>query len=256
MSFNSDRTIRLVPMKLIITTLLIFVCIINFTSTYAQDRLPRNLDDAISYFKQHWSKKKLEDFRAKPENKAVVELHSFGTGLWIRNTWIRGNRDTVLTNFFSALGVHSADDMSSIILTSLHRSLNNKKINLHTQVENCKAYWNTIMDCEDKATKNAVLIYNKYKTGRIVTIYMPVDNSDNSKNAVQYGCPTSEWTFNPKNDLLIKAIIVEKYFINNKSNVFFKVQITNMNRKDTKIFLKEVKVGDTTDFSLSGLKIR
>jgi hypothetical protein len=146
--------------------------------------------------------------------------------------------------------------MSSIILTSLHRSLNNKKINLHTQVENCKAYWKTIIDCEDKATKNAVLIYNKYKTGRIVTIYMPVDNSDNSKNAVQYGCPTTIWTFNPKNDLQIKATIVEKYFINSKSNVFFKVRITNMNRKDTKIFLKEVKVGDTTDFSLSGLKIR
>jgi hypothetical protein len=84
---------------------------------------------------------------------------------------------------------------------------------------------------------------------------MPVDISDNYRNAVLYDCPTIDWTFDPKKDLLIKGKIIDKFFINDTSNVFFKVKIENLSNSKTEILMNPVKVGDKKDFSLDGLRV-
>lgn len=233
---------------------LFLICLLTLTSCKSQITLPKNLDEAVLYFQQHWTKTELNNFKNKPEEDAVTELH-FGTGMWIRNNWVHGDRDTALRNYFKGLGIYAPDDISSIILTSLHRTLNKKDIELDKQVEIYKAYWQPIIDCNKKQKEQAVSNYNKFKVGDTITIYMPVDTADGSPNAVLFDCPTTEWTFDKGKDLTLKGTVIKKYFINDSANVFFTIKINNLNRKDTEILMTKVKVGDKKDFSLTGLTI-
>ncbi len=232
-----------------------FAALFFLTSCKSQIRLPKNLDEAVLYFQQKWTGKELDKFKNMSEKEALIEIH-FGTGQWIRNNWVYGNRDTVLRNYFHSLGVFHPDDISAIILISLHRTLNKNDIELSKQIEHYQAYWKPIIDCEKKQISDAVLNYNKFRIGDSISIYMPVDSSDGSGNAVLYDCPTTEWNFDTDKDLLVKGIITNKYFINDTANVFFTVHITYMNRKDTPILMTEVKTGDEKDFSLSGITIK
>lgn len=234
--------------------ILLFICLFALANCKAQITLPKNLDEAVLYFQQHWTKKELKNFQNKPESDAVTELH-FGTGMWIRNNWVRGDRDTALRNYFKGLGIYAPDDISSIILTSLHRTLNKKDIELDKQVERYKAYWQPIIDCNKKQKTQAVSNYNRFKEGDNITIYMPVDTADGSPNAVLYDCPTPEWSFDKSKDLILKGTITKKYFINDTANVFFTVQVNYLNRKDTEILMTTVNVDDKKDFSLTGLTI-
>jgi len=213
--------------------------------------LPKNLDEAVLYFQQNWTTKELNDFKKRTESNAVIKLH-FGTGLWIRNNWVRGKRDTALTNYFHSFGISNPDDISIIILTSLHRKLNNKSVNLDKQVEKCKAYWKPIIECKEKVKVTALLNYNKYKVSDSISIYMPVDEN---RNAVIYECPDISWKFKDNKDLLIKGQIVRKYYINDTSNVFFTLKITSINRTDIQVLMTPIKVGDNKEFSLRGLKL-
>jgi hypothetical protein len=224
------------------------------TSCKSQTTLPKNLDEAVSYLQQKWSNTELANFKNKPEQDAVTELH-LSAGMWIRNNWVHGDRDPALTNYFDSLGIYHPDDISSIILTSLHRTLNQKDIQLDKQVESYKAYWKPIMDCQEKQKAEAVSIYKKFNEGDSITIYMPVDTAHGSRNAVFYNCPTPEWTFDKGKDLILKGTVTKKYFINDTANVFFTVNIKYMSRRDTQILMEQVKTGDEKSFSLTGLTI-
>ena len=216
--------------------------------------MPKNLDEAVLYFQQTWTKPQLDSFKRKDERKAIADIH-FGAGMWLRNNWVRGDRDTAFANYFHSLGIFAPDDISSIVFTSLHRTLNKKAIDLDKQIEPYKKYWKEITDCSEKKKNIAVTTYDRFKVGDNISIFMPVDISDNYRNAVLYDCPTIEWAFDPKKDLLIKGKIIDKYFINETSNVFFKVKIESLNNSKTEILMNPVKVGDNKDFSLDGLRV-
>jgi hypothetical protein len=233
---------------------LYLACLFFITSCKSQITLPRNLEESVLYFQQKWTKIQLDEFKNTAEDKAVTE-HHFGTGTWIRNNWVHGSRDTTLTNYFHSLGIFHPDGISSIILTSLHRTLNQRDIQLDKQVEKYKAYWNAIIDCKKKQKAQAVAIYKKFTEGDDITIYMRVDTAYGGRNAVIYNCPKTEWAFDKKKDLIIKGTITRKYFINDTANVFFTVCIKYMNHKDTEILMTKVTTGDQKDFSLTGLKI-
>ena len=234
--------------------LFLFIFLFALTSCKSQITIPKNLDEAILYFQQHWTKSQLKDFQSKAENKAVGELH-FETGLWIRNNWVHGDRDTILRNYFKTIGIYAPDDISSIILNSLHRRLNKKNIELYKQVEIYKAFWQPITDCNKKQKAKAISDYNKFKVDDTITILMPVDTANGSGNAIFYDCPTPEWTFDKGKDLILKGSIINKFFINDKTNVFFTIQIGYLNRPNIEILMTKVKVGDKKDFSITGLTI-
>ncbi len=235
--------------------ILLITSLMTLERCVAQVILPKNLDEAVSYFQKEWTTSELEEFKNKSERDAVTELH-FVTGQWIRNNWVRGSRDTALTNYFHHLGIYHPEDISSIILTSLHRTLNKRDIALDKQIESYKAYWKPIFECREKQKAEAIHNYSKFKIGDTVTIYMPVDTAFGSRNAVLYDCPTPEWTFDSAKDLVLKGRIVKKYFINKKENVFFSVHVNYMNRTDIQILMTDVRTGDNKDFSLTGLTIK
>jgi len=251
-----DKTLK-IEKTLQILKLLTFIFTISLTSCKSQPAkitLPKNLDEAVLYFQQTWTKQQLDSFKMKNERNAIADIH-FGAGMWLRNNWVRGNRDTTFTNYFHSLGIFAPDDISSIVFTSLHRTLNKKAIDLDKQIEPYKKYWKEISDCNEKKRSVAVAIYNRFKVGDNISIFMPVDVSDSYRNAVLYDCPTIEWTFDAKKDLVIKGEIVNKFFINDTANVFFSVKIESLSNSKTQILMTPVKVGDKKDFSLDGLKV-
>ncbi len=226
----------------------------NAEKKIVRKNLPRNLKEAISYLNNDWNFLEKIKFKNQPEDEAVTSLH-FSTGLWIRNNWIYGDRDTSLVNYFHRIGIYAPDDISSIIVTSFHRQLNHKPLDIDGQVKPIKAYWKAISDCEANTMKIALLNYKKYTAGSPITILMAVDTSDKQRNATVYECLNVDWKFNPQKDLMINGIVTGKYFRGDSSNVFFKVRIDKMNYPNTAIFSDAVKIGHVVDFSLDHLTI-
>lgn len=236
--------------------LLGFSILLFHNAIMPQEQMPRNVDEAIKFFEKQWTEKQKQDFKNKPETGAVTELH-FSVGLWIRNNWIYGERDKALSEYFLKLGIHAPDDMSSIILISLHRRLNNKPIDLNEQVNAYKAAWKPVLECEKEVRKQAAATYQKYKIGDHIKILMHVDvMSDGEGNAVTFACPTIDWKFDPKKDMIIQGIISDKYTFGSDSNGFFKVRIERMNLSNTRILMDSVRIGQIKDFSLQNLVVK
>jgi hypothetical protein len=245
---NNGNWMTVVRPVLLITSL-VFVIICN-----SQITRPKNLEEAVLYFQQSWTKTELDQFKDKSERQAVNDIH-FETGTWIRNNWVRGNRDSALTSYFHTLGIYNPDDISSIILTSFHRTLNKRDIALDKQVESYKAYWKPINECKEMQKAKSVSNYNKFKVGDSLTMYMHVDTSYGMRNAMVFQCPANTRAFDVNKDLILKGTLTKKYFINDTANMFFVLDINYMNRSDTKILMTTVKMGDKKDFSLTGLTI-
>ena len=78
------------------------------------------------------------DWKNCTEEEMVNYHHGFGT--WIRNEFGLWH-DGKLVSYFNSIGIYHADDMSGIILTSLHRSLHCKDIRLEEQIKWYRDFW-------------------------------------------------------------------------------------------------------------------
>jgi len=104
-------------------------------SKYSNKYIPKNLNDALDYMDCVWTDK--EGFKNKSEKDAVADAH-FAGGQWMRNGWGLWEGKNSLYKQFKSLGITFPEDISSIILTSFHRRLNHKDINLSEQVQKYK----------------------------------------------------------------------------------------------------------------------
>jgi hypothetical protein len=73
------------------------------------------------------------------EEDALIEAHH-GLGASIRNNWGLWP-GSALKSDFETRGIHHPDDMSSILLVSLHRKINGRLVNLDIQVRHYQNYW-------------------------------------------------------------------------------------------------------------------
>jgi len=155
--------------KILATTFFFLISQIAFGQNncekYIQDYIPTDLNDAISYFECKTPKETLSEFAKKKENENGIVNVSFGTGMSIRNNWGLWARTSEISEYFSELGINHPDDMSSIILTSLHRKLNGIEIDLENQVKFYKEYW---AESERKETERKNKEFSEYKIGDIV----------------------------------------------------------------------------------------
>ena len=101
--------------------------------------IPVDLEDAVDTLSTMLKESNLEILKSWPEEDAIGRTH-FRIGQGLRNNWglWGGSR---LAEYFRSLGIHHGDDMSAIIVTSLHRRLNNKDIRLEEQVAFYKRWW-------------------------------------------------------------------------------------------------------------------
>ena len=239
---------------------IVFICLMSCVSqTKINDScssypkkgyVPIDLYDAVEYLNCQWSAKDKRKIGRLLEDEAVGQLH-FGTGMGIRNGWELWQGENELVKFFNSHGIFHPDDMSSIILTSFHRKLNNKGIDFESQVQYYLDYWKPIQEYEEKETKRVLAAYDKYNLGDTITIYMEMDEG----NAVVGIGSGYEWTFNPENDLEFKGKIIEKTIIEDSTNVRLLTHVLHINKEGTiEILGKQVKLGDTIVVDLRYLR--
>jgi len=114
------------------------VSIITFTAfgqiknTDMKKQKPKNLTECIQMLDHILKKEDKEKAKTLTESEFLIETY-FGTGMGIRNEWIRsGNPE--LVKFFLDQGVEHLDDMSAMILTSYYRHLLGKEIDFEGQI--------------------------------------------------------------------------------------------------------------------------
>ncbi|MDD4182857.1 MAG: hypothetical protein PHT53_03445 [Candidatus Omnitrophica bacterium] len=105
--------------------------------------IPENLNDCFTELKRMLSPELIKEMQAGAE--ADMAKYHHGLGMWIRNNWglWSGSR---LKTYFNNLEVRHPDDMSSIILDSLWRTLNNKPIKLEEQIKYYQDYWKKVKE--------------------------------------------------------------------------------------------------------------
>lgn len=102
------------------------------------NKIPKDLDNALVILERLLN---TEDLRRIKENIDQSGYHH-NLGRSMRNNWGLWS-NSCLATWFKGVGIHHPDDMSSIILESLHRKLNNKPIELMEQVKVYQDYWIT-----------------------------------------------------------------------------------------------------------------
>ena len=114
------------------------MCIISFIAfgqiknTDMKKQKPKNLTECIQMLDHILKKEDKEKAKTLTESEFLIETY-FGTGMGIRNEWIRsGNPE--LVKFFLDQGVEHPDDMSAMILTSYYRHLLGKEIDFEGQI--------------------------------------------------------------------------------------------------------------------------
>lgn len=101
--------------------------------------IPPTLDDAIRWLVAALDPSDLEYLKSHPED-AATGLH-FTVGMGLRNRWALWHGSVLAEWFKTHHQIVHADDMSSILLTTLHREVNGKPWNIDEQVEYYKNYW-------------------------------------------------------------------------------------------------------------------
>jgi len=100
--------------------------------------IPNNLEEC--YVELDAMSPEDSDNWIKATEKDAMGMAHHGLGQWLRNNWGLWCGSTLKT-YFEGLGLHHADDMSGVILTSYHRHKNGKDINLDEQVQHYKDFW-------------------------------------------------------------------------------------------------------------------
>jgi hypothetical protein len=100
--------------------------------------IPKNLEEAIARL--------ITDNEGidipKDENKFIGQFHH-QVGMWMRNEWGLWTGSELQT-WFKERGIHHADDMSGIIMSSFHRRINGKEIKLDEQIKHYRKYWDKV----------------------------------------------------------------------------------------------------------------
>lgn len=226
-----------------------------FTHSAFAAKQPATLDEAILYFEKKWTDKQKESYKTLPEEKAVSES-DLTLGIFIRSKWLYNKKDQALLNEFLKLGIDEPHDMSRIILTSLHRKLNNQPLDIEDQVNDIKEYWKPIRICQANADKLAEENFKKFNVGDSISIFLDIDEKFNTKNAILHECPNTEWSFDYKNDMIIKGIVTEKFSSAAKKNVSLKVKISSLSAANTTVFFKIMKPSDEVEFYLRYLVVK
>lgn len=115
--------------------------------------LPRTLEECFVFLQQRIPPSQLLLFKEAQEvyhqfliNDQVCHMYSLEPsfhhtlGRDLRNEcglW----RDSELKQYFNQLGIHHPDDISSIILTSFHRHLHQRPLDLPAQIQSYQDYW-------------------------------------------------------------------------------------------------------------------
>ncbi len=130
-------------LSMVIGPLVYLICFNSLLQYYLngrkerKNRIPENLKECFVFLDDLLSEEDKEEAKKDPEFGVRIH-HTFGRTL--RNDWDLWTGGK-LKDYFISIGIHHADDMSGIILTSYHRYLNDEDIKLDEQVKFSQEYW-------------------------------------------------------------------------------------------------------------------
>jgi hypothetical protein len=130
--------------------------------------IPKDLNDCFTQIDGFWNDSLKNQVKLWTEDEFCGNAH-FGFGMWMRNNWglWSGSR---LKVYFNDTGIYHPDDMSGIILTSYHRYLTGKKVDLKKQLKQSKAYWEKSQSpSKFEAKTNGNLIFTDIDTALLHT---------------------------------------------------------------------------------------
>lgn len=126
--------------------------------------IPKDLDDCFLQLDSFWNDSIKNDIKANSENDFLTESH-FGIGRWIRNNWgLWGEKGSRLSKYFNEKGAYHPDDISSVILTSYYRHLQNKPIELEKQISYYDFYWKVNREPNKKDYPKGLNTFNQERT--------------------------------------------------------------------------------------------
>ncbi len=227
-----------------ISVLLLSILIVSCNSN---ESIPQELEMSFEYIEAHWTSEDIIAFKEANERSATIDQH-FGMGMYLRNTWIRNHeKSEQIQNYFASMQIFHSDDISSIILTSYHRHLNDKEISLEEQVEYYQNYWAEGDECDKKQTARGEAYLKEYGLGDSVTIKMPFDAEEN--NATNYAC-YDDWEEFDSTSLLVKGILIGILDTGEIDYSKFDVLILSKNIPDANLFNSPLWLKDTLSVSL------
>jgi len=111
-------------------------------------KTPKNLEQCFEALNILLFPEDVQEIKNGTE-KDMCKYHFF-LGMWIRNNWGLWKKNSKLYDYFKGMGLWHADDMSSVILDSYYRNLNNLPLGLDKQIEAYKKYWKEYPHTEEK----------------------------------------------------------------------------------------------------------
>lgn len=125
--------------------------------------IPRDIEDCFAQINSFWADSTKLKMSNLTEHEFSGRLHH-GFGTWMRNNWRLwgGSR---LSKYFNDRGIYHPDDMSGIILTSYHRTINGKEIRFNEQVKYYQEYWEKSKIDQEQRMQNE---FSKFKLGDTV----------------------------------------------------------------------------------------
>ncbi len=100
-------------------------------------QIPQTIPEAIKILLAEPGMSQSSFRKTAPEDAIATYHHTFGRQL--RNDWELWSHGPLYREFDS-IGIFHADDMSSILLTTLHRILNHEPVKLREQVRYYQAF--------------------------------------------------------------------------------------------------------------------
>lgn len=109
--------------------------------------IPTDLEDCFKELKKMLPEDLVTKMKSGPEKDMIKYHHGLGT--WLRNNWglWAGSR---LREYFKKLGLAHPDDMSTVVLKSFWRHLNNKPLKVDEQVKYYQEYWKKMKERNEK----------------------------------------------------------------------------------------------------------
>lgn len=106
------------------------------------NNIPNNLFECFECLNKILEEAEDSDWFVNATEEEAISQSHHALGSEIRNEWGLWDPDSKLSKYFINLGLKHADDMSSVILTSYHRHINKKELDLDTQVKEFIEFWN------------------------------------------------------------------------------------------------------------------
>jgi hypothetical protein len=208
-----------------------------------------SLYEGISSLENKMTKEELDYFRNTDEKRPYFGKKNRFLNKYINEVFIKN--DSSLIKYFHTKKIYRYGDMSDVVFVSLHRKLNSKDINLEQQINDKIDYWKSLEDCK-KNQKETLKKNDVFIRGDTVQIRMKISSRDNCAYPIDCLNMEKDWKFDDKKDLLIKGVVIAKYsFESIPENVFMKIKIIDLNKKNIPAPRKLLKIGDDFEIVLN-----